>query len=102
MIGEGGLTQSFAFQILKAFAKDDSLFVENCRRLTSLRSTLVSMPQYEFRDICDTKLESISRRISSYQQVTPVLGLNIRLLNKLHFEMDVWAVHCIRCCTPTC
>ncbi|KAK6471881.1 phosphatidylinositol 3,4,5-trisphosphate-dependent Rac exchanger 1 protein-like [Huso huso] len=59
---------SLTAKILKAFAKDDSLFVENCRRLNSLRSTLVSMPQYEFRNICDTKLESISKRISSYQQ----------------------------------
>lgn len=27
------------------------------------------MPQFEFRNICDTKLESIRRRISRYQQV---------------------------------
>lgn len=32
------------------------------------------MPQYEFRQICDTKLESIRRRISSYQQVLEPLG----------------------------
>uniref|UniRef100_W5M0B2 Phosphatidylinositol-3,4,5-trisphosphate dependent Rac exchange factor 1 n=1 Tax=Lepisosteus oculatus TaxID=7918 RepID=W5M0B2_LEPOC len=55
-------------KILEAFASDDSTFVKNCSRLISLSDKVVSMPQYEFRSICDTKLESIRRRILSYQQ----------------------------------
>lgn len=56
-------------QILEAFCSDDSLFVRNCSQLISQSERVVTMPQYEFRQICDTKLESIRRRISSYQQV---------------------------------
>lgn len=56
-------------QILEAFSSDDSLFVRNCSQLISQSERVVTMPQYEFRQICDTKLESIRRRISSYQQV---------------------------------
>lgn len=56
-------------QILEAFSSDDSLFVHNCSQLISQSDRVVTMPQYEFRQICDTKLESIRRRISSYQQV---------------------------------
>lgn len=56
-------------QILEAFSADDSLFVRNCSQLISQSDRVVTMPQYEFRQICDTKLESIRRRISSYQQV---------------------------------
>lgn len=61
---------SFLFlQILEAFSGDDSVFVRNCSQLISQSDRVVTMPQYEFRHICDTKLESIRRRISSYQQV---------------------------------
>lgn len=56
-------------QILEAFSSDDSLFVRNCSQLISQSERVVTMPQYEFRQICDTKLESIQRRISNYQQV---------------------------------
>lgn len=56
-------------QILEAFCNDDSLFVHNCSQLISQSDRVVTMPQYEFRQICDTKLESIRRRISNYQQV---------------------------------
>lgn len=56
-------------QILEAFVKDDSLFVKNCRQLMAQNEKVVTMPQYEFRNICDTKLESIDKRIFSYKQV---------------------------------
>uniref|UniRef100_H3CZW4 Phosphatidylinositol-3,4,5-trisphosphate dependent Rac exchange factor 1 n=1 Tax=Tetraodon nigroviridis TaxID=99883 RepID=H3CZW4_TETNG len=59
---------SLTAKILEAFSGDDSLFVRNCRQLISQSDRVVTMPQYEFRQICDTKLESIQRRISSYQQ----------------------------------
>uniref|UniRef100_A0A8C4IPF8 Phosphatidylinositol 3,4,5-trisphosphate-dependent Rac exchanger 1 protein n=1 Tax=Dicentrarchus labrax TaxID=13489 RepID=A0A8C4IPF8_DICLA len=59
---------SLTAKILEAFSADDSLFVRNCSQLISQSDRVVTMPQYEFRQICDTKLESIRRRISSYQQ----------------------------------
>uniref|UniRef100_A0A8C9VUK0 Phosphatidylinositol 3,4,5-trisphosphate-dependent Rac exchanger 1 protein n=1 Tax=Scleropages formosus TaxID=113540 RepID=A0A8C9VUK0_SCLFO len=59
---------SLAAKILEAFAGDDSHFVKNCSQLISQSDRVVTMPQYEFRNICDTKLESIRRRILSYQQ----------------------------------
>uniref|UniRef100_A0A8C8JSD6 Phosphatidylinositol 3,4,5-trisphosphate-dependent Rac exchanger 1 protein n=1 Tax=Oncorhynchus tshawytscha TaxID=74940 RepID=A0A8C8JSD6_ONCTS len=59
---------SLTAKILEAFAGDDSHFVRNCSQLISQSDRVVSMPQFEFRNICDTKLESIRRRISSYQQ----------------------------------
>uniref|UniRef100_A0A2K6JXL5 Phosphatidylinositol 3,4,5-trisphosphate-dependent Rac exchanger 1 protein n=1 Tax=Rhinopithecus bieti TaxID=61621 RepID=A0A2K6JXL5_RHIBE len=54
--------------ILEAFAADDSVFVENCGRLMALSSAIVTMPHFEFRNICDTKLESIGQRIACYQE----------------------------------
>lgn len=57
------------WQILGAFAEDDSLFMRNCSRLMAQSRTMVTMPQYEFRNICDAKLESICRRMQCYQQV---------------------------------
>uniref|UniRef100_A0A8C3AFF6 Phosphatidylinositol-3,4,5-trisphosphate dependent Rac exchange factor 1 n=1 Tax=Cyclopterus lumpus TaxID=8103 RepID=A0A8C3AFF6_CYCLU len=59
---------SLTAKILEAFSADDSLFVRNCSQLISQSDRVVTMSQYEFRQICDTKLESIRRRISSYQQ----------------------------------
>lgn len=56
-------------QILEAFSSDDSLFVRNCSQLISQSDRVVTMSQFEFRQICDTKLESIQRRIRNYQQV---------------------------------
>ncbi|XP_017266862.1 phosphatidylinositol 3,4,5-trisphosphate-dependent Rac exchanger 1 protein isoform X1 [Kryptolebias marmoratus] len=64
---------SLAAKILEAFSGDDSLFVHNCSQLISQNDRVVTMPQYEFRQICDTKLESIKRRISSYQQFSQEL-----------------------------
>ncbi|KAL2763586.1 phosphatidylinositol 3,4,5-trisphosphate-dependent Rac exchanger 1 protein [Daubentonia madagascariensis] len=55
-------------KILKAFAADDSVFVQNCGRLMALSSAIVTMPHYEFRNICDTKLERIGQRIACYQE----------------------------------
>uniref|UniRef100_I3JS89 Phosphatidylinositol 3,4,5-trisphosphate-dependent Rac exchanger 1 protein n=1 Tax=Oreochromis niloticus TaxID=8128 RepID=I3JS89_ORENI len=59
---------SLTAKILEAFSGDDNRFVHNCSQLISQNDRVVTMPQYEFRQICDTKLESIRRRISSYQQ----------------------------------
>lgn len=56
-------------QILEAFAADDGVFVQNCGRLMALNNNIKTMSHYEFRNICDTKLESISQRIVCYQQV---------------------------------
>uniref|UniRef100_A0A3Q1FSR4 Phosphatidylinositol-3,4,5-trisphosphate-dependent Rac exchange factor 1 n=1 Tax=Acanthochromis polyacanthus TaxID=80966 RepID=A0A3Q1FSR4_9TELE len=64
---------SLTAKILEAFSGDDSLFVHNCSQLISQSERVVTMPQYEFRQICDTKLESIRRRISSYQQFSQEL-----------------------------
>ncbi|TSN76597.1 Phosphatidylinositol 3,4,5-trisphosphate-dependent Rac exchanger 1 protein [Bagarius yarrelli] len=59
---------SLTAKILEAFSKDDSHFVTSCSHLIAQNERVVSMPQYEFRNICDTKLESIRKRICSYQQ----------------------------------
>lgn len=56
-------------QILEAFAADDSVFVQNCGRLMALSNSIKTMSHYEFRNICDTKLESIGQRIACYQEV---------------------------------
>lgn len=56
-------------QILKAFAADDNVFVQNCGRLMALNNNIRTMFHYEFRNICDTKLESIGQRIACYQEV---------------------------------
>lgn len=56
-------------QILEAFAADDNHFVKNCKRLISLSNAMTTMPQYEFRQMCDFKLESISQRFTSYTKV---------------------------------
>ncbi|KAM9313762.1 phosphatidylinositol 3,4,5-trisphosphate-dependent Rac exchanger 1 protein-like [Pholidichthys leucotaenia] len=64
---------SLSAKILEAFCADDSLFVQNCSLLISQSDRVVTMPQLEFRQICDAKLESIRRRISSYQQFSEEL-----------------------------
>ena len=56
-------------QSLEAFAADDSVFVQNCGRLMALSSNMRTMSHFEFRNICDTKLESIGQRIACYQEV---------------------------------
>ncbi|KAM9785487.1 phosphatidylinositol 3,4,5-trisphosphate-dependent Rac exchanger 1 protein [Neosynchiropus ocellatus] len=64
---------SLTAKILEAFSADDGLFVRNCSHLIAQSDRVVTMPQFEFRQICDTKLESIRRRISSYQQFSQEL-----------------------------
>uniref|UniRef100_A0A670Y1D2 Phosphatidylinositol 3,4,5-trisphosphate-dependent Rac exchanger 1 protein n=1 Tax=Pseudonaja textilis TaxID=8673 RepID=A0A670Y1D2_PSETE len=88
-------------KILEAFATDDSNFVKNCRRLMSLSNAVVTMPQYEFRHICDTKLESISRRIASYQEFADELKTKVspsfkRATTELHplCSMDFCPTNC--------
>lgn len=65
-------------QILEAFAADDSTFVQNCGRLMAMSSAMVTMPHYEFRNICDTKLESIDQRITRYHEVPAPRGVSAR------------------------
>ncbi|KAF6089023.1 phosphatidylinositol-3,4,5-trisphosphate dependent Rac exchange factor 1 [Phyllostomus discolor] len=55
-------------KILEAFAADDSVFVQNCGRLMALSNNIKTMSHFEFRNICDTKLESIGQRIACYQE----------------------------------
>ncbi|XP_049637261.1 phosphatidylinositol 3,4,5-trisphosphate-dependent Rac exchanger 1 protein [Suncus etruscus] len=57
-----------AAKILEAFAVDDSIFVQNCGRLMALSNSMRTMSHFEFRNICDTKLESIGQRIARYQE----------------------------------
>lgn len=61
-------------QILEAFAADDSVFVQNCGRLMALSNNIKTMSHFEFRNICDTKLESIGQRITCYQKVSAPTG----------------------------
>uniref|UniRef100_G1QAE3 Phosphatidylinositol-3,4,5-trisphosphate dependent Rac exchange factor 1 n=1 Tax=Myotis lucifugus TaxID=59463 RepID=G1QAE3_MYOLU len=55
-------------KILEAFAADDSVFVQNCGRLMALSNSIRTMSHFEFRHICDIKLESIGQRIACYQE----------------------------------
>uniref|UniRef100_A0A8C4JYB2 Phosphatidylinositol 3,4,5-trisphosphate-dependent Rac exchanger 1 protein n=1 Tax=Dromaius novaehollandiae TaxID=8790 RepID=A0A8C4JYB2_DRONO len=64
-------------KILEAFAAEDNHFVRNCKRLISLSSAVATMPQYEFRQICDTKMESISRRLANYQEFADELKTKV-------------------------
>uniref|UniRef100_A0A8C5PPF8 Phosphatidylinositol 3,4,5-trisphosphate-dependent Rac exchanger 1 protein n=1 Tax=Leptobrachium leishanense TaxID=445787 RepID=A0A8C5PPF8_9ANUR len=64
-------------KILQAFMADDNQFVKNCMRLISMSKSVMTMPQYEFRTICDTKLESICDRIKSYEQFSDELKMKV-------------------------
>ncbi|XP_066444144.1 phosphatidylinositol 3,4,5-trisphosphate-dependent Rac exchanger 1 protein isoform X2 [Eleutherodactylus coqui] len=64
-------------KILQVFIADDIQFVQNCTRLIATSKSVITMPQYEFRHICDTKLENISRRISSYQEFAEELRMKV-------------------------
>lgn len=64
-------------KILQAFIADDNQFVKNCVRLLAMSKSVITMPQYEFRHICDTKLDNISRRISSYEQFADELKMKV-------------------------
>ncbi|KAM9830582.1 phosphatidylinositol 3,4,5-trisphosphate-dependent Rac exchanger 1 protein isoform 1-T1 [Syngnathus typhle] len=59
---------SLTAKILEAFSSEDRQFVSNCSQLISQNDKVVTMPQYEFRQICDTKLESIRWRINRYRK----------------------------------
>uniref|UniRef100_A0A670IQ08 Phosphatidylinositol 3,4,5-trisphosphate-dependent Rac exchanger 1 protein n=1 Tax=Podarcis muralis TaxID=64176 RepID=A0A670IQ08_PODMU len=92
---------SLTAKILEAFATDDSFFVRNCRRLMSLSNAVVTMPQFECRQICDTKLESISRRVASYQEFADELKTKVspsfkRATTELHplSSMDFCPTNC--------
>ncbi|XP_018424538.1 PREDICTED: phosphatidylinositol 3,4,5-trisphosphate-dependent Rac exchanger 1 protein [Nanorana parkeri] len=64
-------------KILQAFIADDNQFVKNCMRLLAMSKSVMTMPQYEFRHICDTKLENIRRRISSYKEFADELKMKV-------------------------
>ncbi|KAM4692072.1 phosphatidylinositol 3,4,5-trisphosphate-dependent Rac exchanger 1 protein isoform 2-T2 [Rhinophrynus dorsalis] len=64
-------------KILQAFAADDSQFVKNCMRLIAMSKSVMTMPQYEFRHICDTKLENITRRIMNYEEFAGELKMKV-------------------------
>ncbi|XP_070328838.1 phosphatidylinositol 3,4,5-trisphosphate-dependent Rac exchanger 1 protein isoform X2 [Odocoileus virginianus] len=68
---------SLTAKILEAFAADDSVFVQNCGRLMALSSNMRTMSHFEFRNICDTKLESIGQRIACYQEFAAELKSRI-------------------------
>ncbi|XP_054994912.1 phosphatidylinositol 3,4,5-trisphosphate-dependent Rac exchanger 1 protein [Sorex araneus] len=59
---------SLTAKVLEAFAAEDSLFVQNCGRLMALSNSLRTMSHFEFRSICDAKLESLGQRIARYQE----------------------------------
>ncbi|XP_075032497.1 phosphatidylinositol 3,4,5-trisphosphate-dependent Rac exchanger 1 protein [Mixophyes fleayi] len=64
-------------KILKAFIADDIQFVKNCMKLISMSKSVMTMPQYEFRQICDTKLENISGRITNYEEFADELKMKV-------------------------
>ncbi|XP_053309033.1 phosphatidylinositol 3,4,5-trisphosphate-dependent Rac exchanger 1 protein [Spea bombifrons] len=64
-------------KILQAFVADDNQFVKNCMRLISMSKSVMTMPQFEFRSICDTKLENICERIKSYQEFADELKMKV-------------------------
>ncbi|CAH2302933.1 phosphatidylinositol 3,4,5-trisphosphate-dependent Rac exchanger 1 isoform X1 [Pelobates cultripes] len=64
-------------KILQAFIADDDQFVKNCQRLISMSKSVMTMPQYEFRTICDTKLENICERIKNYKQFSEELKMKV-------------------------
>ncbi|XP_053546062.1 phosphatidylinositol 3,4,5-trisphosphate-dependent Rac exchanger 1 protein [Bombina bombina] len=68
---------SITAKILKAFVADDNEFVSNCKRLIAMSRSVMTMPQYEFRQICDTKLENITRRISNYEEFANELKIKV-------------------------
>uniref|UniRef100_A0A6J0SMW2 Phosphatidylinositol 3,4,5-trisphosphate-dependent Rac exchanger 1 protein isoform X2 n=1 Tax=Pogona vitticeps TaxID=103695 RepID=A0A6J0SMW2_9SAUR len=88
-------------KILNAFATDDSYFVKNCRRLMALSNAVVTMPQYEFRQICDTKLESISRRVDSYQEFIDRLRMKVSPSFK-QATTDPHPLNCMDFCPTNC
>ncbi|XP_053901955.1 phosphatidylinositol 3,4,5-trisphosphate-dependent Rac exchanger 1 protein isoform X1 [Malaclemys terrapin pileata] len=64
-------------KILEAFAVDDSLFVKNCKKLISQSRAMETMPEYDFRQTCDTKLESICKRLTNYHKFADELKMKV-------------------------
>ncbi|XP_012879769.1 PREDICTED: phosphatidylinositol 3,4,5-trisphosphate-dependent Rac exchanger 1 protein [Dipodomys ordii] len=57
-----------AAKVLEALAAADRTFVQNCGRLMAMSGAIVTMSHYEFRHLCDTRLESVGRRIACYRE----------------------------------
>ncbi|XP_074867881.1 phosphatidylinositol 3,4,5-trisphosphate-dependent Rac exchanger 1 protein isoform X1 [Carettochelys insculpta] len=68
---------SLTAKILEAFAADDSHFVKNCKKLISQSRAVETMPEYDFRQTCDTKLESICKRLASYHEFADELKMKV-------------------------
>ncbi|CAM5095795.1 unnamed protein product [Natator depressus] len=64
-------------KILEAFAADDSHFVKNCKKLISQSRAVETMPEYDFRQTCDTKLESICKRFTNYHKFADELKMKV-------------------------
>uniref|UniRef100_A0A8C3RWC6 Phosphatidylinositol 3,4,5-trisphosphate-dependent Rac exchanger 1 protein n=1 Tax=Chelydra serpentina TaxID=8475 RepID=A0A8C3RWC6_CHESE len=64
-------------KILEAFAADDSHFVKNCKKLISQSRAMETMPEYDFRQTCDTKLESICKRLTNYHKFADELKMKV-------------------------
>ncbi|KAM9121108.1 phosphatidylinositol 3,4,5-trisphosphate-dependent Rac exchanger 1 protein isoform 1-T1 [Pangshura tecta] len=68
---------SLTAKILEAFAVDDSHFVNNCKKLISQSRAVETMPEYDFRQTCDTKLESICTRLTNYHKFADELKMKV-------------------------
>ncbi|XP_067904360.1 phosphatidylinositol 3,4,5-trisphosphate-dependent Rac exchanger 1 protein isoform X2 [Heterodontus francisci] len=55
-------------KILEALAADDRQFVKNCRGLISSRNSLIFKSQFDFRYLCETKLDTIGKQIANYSK----------------------------------
>ncbi|XP_050773204.1 phosphatidylinositol 3,4,5-trisphosphate-dependent Rac exchanger 1 protein isoform X1 [Gopherus flavomarginatus] len=64
-------------KILEAFAVDDNHFVNNCKKLISQSRAVETMPEYDFRQTCDTKLESICTRLTNYHKFADELKMKV-------------------------
>ncbi|XP_062897470.1 phosphatidylinositol 3,4,5-trisphosphate-dependent Rac exchanger 1 protein isoform X1 [Mobula hypostoma] len=59
---------SLTAKILEALAADDHQFVRNCRGLITSRNSMIFKPQFEFRHLCESKLDTIGMRIAKYSK----------------------------------
>ncbi|XP_069739873.1 phosphatidylinositol 3,4,5-trisphosphate-dependent Rac exchanger 1 protein isoform X2 [Narcine bancroftii] len=55
-------------KILEALAADDRQFIKNCRGLITSRNSMIFKPQFEFRHLCESKLDIIGGRIAKYSK----------------------------------
>uniref|UniRef100_UPI00398E6B1F phosphatidylinositol 3,4,5-trisphosphate-dependent Rac exchanger 1 protein isoform X1 n=1 Tax=Pristiophorus japonicus TaxID=55135 RepID=UPI00398E6B1F len=83
-------------KILEALAADDRQFIKNCRGLISSRNSIIFKSQFEFRHLCESKLDTIGKRIANYSQFAQELknrawpsfkqaSTNLHLLNSTDF-----------------